>query len=82
MRKQELIDAAEASGLSRVPIAYVNSFDLFSDFLSQLFLVVSESQIVQLMFWRLVLFLGQKREKENQVNLVVLQRIGIVDGTA
>ena len=23
MRKQELIDAAEASGLSRVPIAYV-----------------------------------------------------------
>ena len=24
MRKQELIDAAEASGLSRVPIAYVD----------------------------------------------------------
>lgn len=45
MRKQELIDAAEASGLSRVPIAYVNSFDLFSDFLSQLFLVVLDSAI-------------------------------------
>jgi hypothetical protein len=26
MHKQELIDAAEASGLSRVPIAYVNFF--------------------------------------------------------
>jgi hypothetical protein len=38
-------------------------------------------RIVQLMFLRLVLFLGQKREKENQDNMVVLQTIGIVDGT-
>jgi crossover junction endonuclease MUS81 len=45
MRKQELIDAAEASGLSRVPIAYANSFDLFSDLLSHLFLVVLDSAI-------------------------------------
>ena len=45
MRKQELIDAAEASGLSRVSIAYVNSWYLVSDIASQLCLVVLEGAI-------------------------------------
>lgn len=34
MRKQELIDAAEASGLSRVPIAYVQYGFFLSFFFS------------------------------------------------
>lgn len=80
MHKQELIDAAEGSGLSRVPIAYVNSSYQFSNFVSQFLLVLFWT--VQLIFWRPPLFLGQKRERGNQGNLEVLQKIGIVGGTA
>lgn len=38
MQKQDLIDAAEASGLSRAPIMYVDYFHLIANFLLRIFI--------------------------------------------
>lgn len=75
MRKQELIDAAEASGLSRAPIAYV-------DYWCCIFVHsrLSSRHIHDAIFFG-YLFIDQRREKES-LGLEVLEESGIVDGAA